>query len=189
MTVETSALKLARGEGELSRTLDVTHLEPGRRYELVLEASPEECTRLATRFRVEAIDNIHVDMTVMRSAKKEPILVTGQLRARVSQVCIVTLEPFSAPLKADFYFECQDEHILRRSEDPEDEVVEPIVHNKVDLGEVVAQLFALEIDPYPRSPAAQALENGENPPLAPKEQEKRQKPFENLANLLKKESE
>ena len=84
--------------------------------------------------------------------------VEGRFEAEVEQECVVTLEPVSnrvadrfaivfadqvAPVKPDLSMEAEA-----------DEEAEPLVDGSFDLGEAVAELVGLAIDPYPRAPGA-----------------------------------
>lgn len=86
------------------------------------------------------------------------ISVTGQIRAQVGQICIVTLEPVETALEesVDLKFvpqlaesapakgETTGSHLA--AEEPP----EPLVGGKLDLGAVATEFLILGIDPYPR---------------------------------------
>jgi uncharacterized metal-binding protein YceD (DUF177 family) len=102
------------------------------------------------------------------------ISVSGTVRADIEQTCVVTLDP--VPNRLDFAFErlfstspaiAGEEVVV----DPDIELPEPLDSAIIDFGEIVAEELALEIDPYPRAPHADAVleqfaTQGEESPLA-----------------------
>ncbi|HTJ02835.1 MAG TPA: DUF177 domain-containing protein [Methylovirgula sp.] len=88
------------------------------------------------------------------------INVSGEMRATVTQVCVVTLEPFDSDIveAIDLDFAppemIPDEAAVPSSEeallipDPPD----PIIDGKIDLGALASEFLALGLDPYPRKP-------------------------------------
>lgn len=94
---------------------------------------------------------------------EEGLHVTGRLDAEVTQTCVVTLEPFTAPLseEIDVYFapESAIAALLKDAEEDEDaegedDPPDAIVDGAVDLGVLVTEFLSLGIDPYPRKPGA-----------------------------------
>jgi hypothetical protein len=59
------------------------------------EASPTEREALAALYRLPSIEALSAELTLMRSARGE-IRVTGAVHGRLSQTCVVSLEPFPA---------------------------------------------------------------------------------------------
>jgi Large ribosomal RNA subunit accumulation protein YceD len=100
--------------------------------------------------------------------------VLGQVKARVGQTCVVTLEPIESEVG-----ESVDLQFVPGSGDPQpvgrrkrglggDEAPEPIIDGKVDLGTLATEFLILGIDPYPRKAGAQfappkAEDPGEHP--------------------------
>ncbi len=88
------------------------------------------------------------------------INVSGEMRATITQICVVTLEPFDSnivePIDVDFAPPemLQDDVSVPLGEealltpDPPD----PIVDGKIDLGALASEFLALGLDPYPRKP-------------------------------------
>lgn len=174
----------APNAAEFSRFFDVQRLGADRQ-EVILTADSEERAALARRFDLLALDHLEAVLTVERRPGRV-IWVHGRLRAAPSQACVVSLDPVPAEL---------DEPIeLLFSEEPatvEQEAVdldadeafwpEPVTGGRIDLGEAVAQQFALALDPYPRAPGAEldpaaseaGVDGGE-----------RQRPFRDLARRM-----
>ncbi len=91
------------------------------------------------------------------------IRVTGQVRARVGQSCVVTLEPIENEIDEgiDLIFAPQSQiRDLADSiddSDPDAEIPdppEPIVGGIIDLGRLATDALFLGLDPYPRKPGA-----------------------------------
>lgn len=90
------------------------------------------------------------------------VRVTGELQARVVQICVVTLEPFESPVREEIeveFAEAGPADVDDVSPGEEIEITDldapdPIVDGRIDLGAVTAEFLALALDPYPRKPDA-----------------------------------
>ena len=131
-----------------------------------ISASPQERKDLARRLRVDSIDFLEAELTLQRQPRNMFLHVEGRLRAKVTQPCVVTLEPvqqdvegavegwFGDPASAVSLTRARHEKegrsgnaelpVLDEKDDPE-----PIVDGKIDLGELVAQHLSLSLNPYP----------------------------------------
>ena len=124
----------------------------GRR--LVLEATPAECAALAGRLRHPRPRQPRPPCCGYRRRKAAPCCVEGQLAARLTQACVVSLEPVEQVVDEPVAF-----RLLPPGREPADgpdeldEIESP--DGIADLGEAVAELLALALDPYPRAPAAE----------------------------------
>lgn len=112
--------------------------------------------------------------------------VTGRVRARVGQTCVVSLEPMETDIDEaiDLTFAppaagaVEDEHSA--SEPPRkaaEDAPEPLLSHSIDLGAIAAEFLILAIDPYPRKEGAEFA-----PPAV---EETGNKPFAALAALQK----
>lgn len=87
--------------------------------------------------------------------------VAGQVKARVGQTCVVTLEPLEndldEPINVLFAprleVAAKDDGADRTAGD--EEPPEPLIEGKVDLGAVATEFLLLGIDPYPRKAGAE----------------------------------
>jgi uncharacterized metal-binding protein YceD (DUF177 family) len=86
--------------------------------------------------------------------------MTGKLSARVTQACVVTLEPVEGRIQeqVDVTF-WPSEDLLPGSGEGEAEVlglpeIEPIVHGEIEVGRVLFEILSASLDPYPRKPGA-----------------------------------
>lgn len=90
--------------------------------------------------------------------------VTGHVRARVGQTCVVTLDPIESEIDeaVDLIFAPEAEvrrlaDLIEEGQDGEEppEVADPpeaIVNGLIDLGRIATDALFLAIDPYPRKP-------------------------------------
>lgn len=87
--------------------------------------------------------------------------VAGQVKARVGQTCVVTLEPLEndldepinvlfAPPRDAAAKDAGADHKAGDEEPPE-----PLIEGKVDLGGIATEFLLLGIDPYPRKAGAE----------------------------------
>jgi uncharacterized metal-binding protein YceD (DUF177 family) len=131
--------------------------------EVAIEASPTERDALATLYRLPSIEALSANLTLKRTGPGE-VRVTGAVRGRLTQICVVSLEPFPAVVNEEVdvrFAELADDVAARRlssepqtfSIDDEDDP-DPIIDGTIDLGALTAEFFALGLDPYPRAPGA-----------------------------------
>jgi uncharacterized metal-binding protein YceD (DUF177 family) len=124
-----------------------------------IEASPAEREALAARFELVGIGALAAAGSLVR--RGEAIEATGTLRARVVQSCVATAEPVDSAIEEAFRVEFRP---LPEAGRPEEEIelgeneLDVVFYDgaQIDLGEAAAQTLLLALDPYPRSPAAQA---------------------------------
>ena len=142
---------------EFSRPADVSRI--GRlEHRMDIRATAEERAALARRFGLLELAELAASL-VLKKRGDGIVEVTGRYQARVAQPCVVTLEPVWSTVGDDVRLFYGGELGARAADiDPLDEEgwPEPIDNGAIDLGEAVAQLMALALDPYPRSPAADA---------------------------------
>lgn len=168
-------------------------------------AEPAERAALAATDNIPGIAALQAEFKVAREGKN--IRVRGQVRASVTQECVVTLEPFDTDVVEDVDVRFASapaapppepkggERMSRRRaslaemerhatpapvfpQHEEDDPPDPIVDGKIDLGALAAEFMVLSLDPYPRKPGAQ---------FAPVEvaPERDPSPFAGLAQLKK----
>ena len=92
------------------------------------------------------------------------IHVTGHVRARIGQTCVVTLDPieneidepidlvFAPPEQIPDLSDLVDEAAESETEIPDPP--EPIINGVIDLGRLATDALFLAVDPYPRRPDA-----------------------------------
>jgi len=167
-----------------------------------VEADANERAALAKRFSILGIDRLEAELKVRRVRAGRAVRVEGRIQAALSQACVVSLQPVAQTMDAEFavvFVPAEDLKPLPVDEDgaidvdaldPDEELEEQLPDGPLDLGELVAQEFAVAIDPYPRAPGATYQESwGETPPVdeAGDPPEGKIRPFADLKARLKKE--
>ena len=85
----------------------------------------------------------------------EGVRVTGRVKARVGQTCVVTLEPIESDLgeAVDLVFASPEASQTKAGD--ADEPPEPLADGSLDLGAIATEFLILGIDPYPRKAGAE----------------------------------
>lgn len=143
---------------ELSRLYRLDSLSDEPRA-VDIEADAGEREALARRFGLIAVGALSASASLVR--RGETVEAAGTLSARVTQSCVATAEPVEAAVDEEFRVEFRP---LPADGRPEEEIelgegeLDVLFYEDaaVDLGESVAQTLLLALNPYPRSPAAEA---------------------------------
>ncbi|MCE9508628.1 MAG: DUF177 domain-containing protein [Alphaproteobacteria bacterium] len=154
---------------EFSRPIAVESIVPSRERTENLEASVAECAALAKRFDLKSLSGLKGKLRVDRVSEGNFIKVEGDFEADAVQICVVSLQDVPSHVKAHFetYFTEDGKEFDQDGDfglEVEDDIHQIMSEGMLDLGELVAQYLALELDPYPRAPgvslAAQLAEVG-----------------------------
>jgi uncharacterized metal-binding protein YceD (DUF177 family) len=102
-----------------------------------------------------------LDLVIKRGGR---VHVTGQVRARISQTCVVTLDPIENEIDEDIDLMFAPPEQISQLSDLVEETAEidtempdppePIVNGVIDLGRLATDVLFLAVDPYPRKPGA-----------------------------------
>jgi hypothetical protein len=136
-----------------------------RDNEAMVAISAEEGERaaLALAFGVPAIAALKAEFALERTARTR-IRVHGRMNATVTQVCVVSLDPFETDVSEaiDVVFAPEDEARAAQARAAADQDIgelapingppDPIIDGRIDLGALAAEFLALGLDPYPRKP-------------------------------------
>jgi len=158
----------------ISRIVEVQDITDAG-LDVLIEAGPEERAELAEQDGLVRIDALEAAFHLTHTGGVR-INVSGEVKARITQTCVITLEPFDAeiiePVNVDFLPpEALDkwlqEHTLLKDRPgaAEDEVDAPdeIVNGAIDLGALAAEFLVLALDPYPKKPGAEFKDAGSGP--------------------------
>jgi uncharacterized metal-binding protein YceD (DUF177 family) len=131
---------------EFSRPLPVDRIPQGGSREKIA-ADVNELNALAARFGLPALHALRAELhaTPWRGGLK----LEGSLTADLEQISVVSLEAFRQQVEFPILRYFMPAGVIRDVTDAE---IDPIEHGQVDLGEVVSETLALELDPYPRQP-------------------------------------
>lgn len=153
-----------------------------------LEANPAQRGQLAVAAGVNAVLQAVATFDVIPEAGGI-VNVSGTIRARVEQTCVVSLEPVENDIEeaitAIFAPPSQISTSTKsiQKEQGEDAEIpdppEPIVNGAIDLGKLASEFLVLGIDPYPRKPGVAFV-----PPKTPDDPEEH--PFAALKALKEK---
>jgi hypothetical protein len=161
-----------------SRALDVDDVPP-EGLDLTISATEPERQALAAEDGLEGLAKLEADLHV-QPWRNGGLTVAGEVRARLTQICVVTLDPFDSELvePVDVKFapvpgavaqpslkgrQVRDPPRRRAAEPPTpppvggltldaEDAPDPILDGRVDLGAIVSEFLALGLDPYPRKP-------------------------------------
>jgi uncharacterized metal-binding protein YceD (DUF177 family) len=129
---------------------------------VTIEATPTERDALASFYKLPAIAALTATLRLEPWGRRGA-RVTGAVHGELTQVCIVSLEPFPAtvdedvevrfapPTAADPKSSAQEAQAFLLADEDEPD---PVIDGKIDLGALAAEFFALGLDPYPRKPGA-----------------------------------
>lgn len=128
---------------------------PDTGLDMDVRASEAECAALAKTCGAAAVHGFEASFHV-RKQDRSRFKVTGSLRARVTQTCVVSLEPFETLVRADISVDFaplgqaagQPAAASQGGEDPPD----PVIDGKIDLGALAVEFLILNLDIYPRKP-------------------------------------
>lgn len=147
-------------------------------------AKPQEFEAIASYLDLAALKALSGEFALTRWRGKG-VRLTGKLVADVVQTCVVTLEPIDAHIEAEFERRFLPPDKLEREPEEDGEIVvdptaedppEPLTH-ELDLGEILIEELALNLDPYPRKAGVEFHESQDAP---------RDNPFAVLAKLKPK---
>ncbi|SEN68080.1 DUF177 domain-containing protein [Bradyrhizobium sp. OK095] len=128
-----------------------------------LEASAAERQGMAELAGLREVLSAQADFEIVPKSGNR-IQVTGRVRARIGQTCVVTLDPIENEIeeKVDLIFAPEAEvrrlaDLIEEGRDGEEpqEVADPpeaIINGIIDLGRLATDALFLAIDPYPRKP-------------------------------------
>lgn len=136
------------------RTTDV----PDAGLKVTRSATPAELAAIARTLGMLSCERLSVDC-VVKALGEGRYRLSGKFSARVTQACVVTLEPVEERIaeEVDVTFWPADQ--LPGSGVDEAEVlslpeIEPIVHGEIEAGRVLFEILSAALDPYPRKPGA-----------------------------------
>ena len=125
---------------------------------VAIEAGSEEREALARRFGLERIDALAAEARLSRG--RDTVSAAGRVTAGIVQTCVATGEPVPARIDEEFRIEFRPQPEVGAEEEIElsESELDVVFYDgaAIDLGEAVAETVALALDPYPRSPGAEA---------------------------------
>jgi uncharacterized metal-binding protein YceD (DUF177 family) len=148
-------LRPARAKPETGRFSHMLAVEtvPDNGLDVKICASKAERAALAVQCGVASVESFEVDFYVRKEGRGR-YGACGKLKARVTQICVVSLEPFESEIAADIDVEFAPSGSLLEPSAGRGDPPDPIVNGQIDLGALAAEFLLLNLDPYPRKPGA-----------------------------------
>jgi uncharacterized metal-binding protein YceD (DUF177 family) len=124
-----------------------------------IEANEAECLALARRFGLSSLDRLSADYSLIE--ENGAVMARGRMSAALAQPCVATGVPVPETIDTDFLLR----FVVEGDDVPEGEELELDADDcdtigydgqLIDMGEAVAETMALALDPFPRSPDADA---------------------------------
>lgn len=178
-------------ESPISRPVTVSVL-PASGFDLTIDANESERAALAAAHDLVGVHRFRADLEIKRW-RKDGVRVRGRIQAKIEQSCVVTLEPLESGIDATFdAVFLPDGSKLRRPLDSDGALLidpdgpdapETFENGILDAGAVAEEFFELEIDPFPRAPAAELSRAAES---ADEGSDTRENPFAELRALKDK---
>jgi uncharacterized metal-binding protein YceD (DUF177 family) len=129
---------------------------------VTITADATERAALAARFGLVALDRFEAAIRLERDGDK--VRAEGSLIAEVVQSCIATAEPIATTIDEKFALRFVPETSMADGDEIElsETDCDTLAHDgkAIELGEAIAETLALAIDPFPRSPDADAALRG-----------------------------
>ncbi len=140
---------------DFAHRLTLDRIRDGDRIDLVADAA--ECTAVAQRLGLASLKRLDAHAVLHRDGGK--VRAIGRIKAVLEQSCVATGEPL--PVHVDEAF---DLHFVPEPAVGDEEVeldaadLDLLFHDgqAIDLGAAIGDTLGLGLDPYPRSPDAEA---------------------------------
>ena len=137
---------------EMHRPIAVDRVGP-HGHAAEIKATTAECAAIAGRLRLPSIASLRCRFQ-LHPLPGGRVAASGSLHVVLSQICVVTLEPFTATIKEEFRIRFVPDGRESDDPDPESEDEIPYPDAEIDLGEAAVEQLALALDAYPRAPGA-----------------------------------
>ncbi|WND02240.1 DUF177 domain-containing protein [Temperatibacter marinus] len=157
-----------------------------------LDCNPTDFTAIAERLHVHEVHSIFAQVTVEDKGRTEGIKLEGLIKTTLSQICVISHEPFELSFESHLNLRLiGGEELARLDEaeaylDPEFDEYDELMGNEIDLAEILIQTISMDIDPYARSIEIEDLEIKSKAISINEGPEKKPNPFAALEKLKNK---
>ena len=139
----------------VSRPLRVDEIRDGASGSI--EATPAEMTAVAKLLELRALQDLTMTYRLSHAGAGR-LRLKGELKATVTQTCVVSLEPVRSELAVPIEAEFWPAEMIAAHEEREEEQggatlsdwPEPISDGRIDLGPLLYETLATSLDPYPK---------------------------------------
>jgi uncharacterized metal-binding protein YceD (DUF177 family) len=143
------------GHSPLSRPVKVDQIRDDASGSI--EATRSEMEEIAELLDLRGLEGLAMTYRLARAGAGR-FHLGGELTAKVTQTCVVSLEPVESQLAVPVEAEFWPSEMIAASEDGEDEHgstapsewPEPIIDGRIDLGPILYETLATSLDPYPK---------------------------------------
>ncbi|WP_333824253.1 YceD family protein [Pinisolibacter sp.] len=149
-------------EHPIRRTLSPAEV-PHTGTHVIIEADAGQRAALAEAAGIVSVEALSAEVLV-RPWSGEGFAVTGKVSAKLTQTCVVTLEPVATTVDEAIDVKLVPPEEMAKYEVAPDEngeidldaaaldIPDPIEGGVIDVGAIVTEHFMLGLDPYPRKP-------------------------------------
>jgi uncharacterized metal-binding protein YceD (DUF177 family) len=135
-----------------SRPLKIDEIREGANGSI--EATEPEMAAIAKLLDLRGLEGLTMSYRLYRAGAGR-IGLNGELKAVVTQTCVVSLEPvqseISVPVEAEYWpSDMIAAHVESEEGEGGTEWPEPISDGKIDLGPIIYETLATSLDPYPK---------------------------------------
>ena len=173
------------GSPEFSRRVTLARIG-AKPYRQRISAGEDERASLSRRFDLVSLDRLEADVELIPQ-RGRTILLRADFEAAFAQNCTLTLDPVAGAIaeRFDLLYGPPETEESAASLVGEDVAFEPLTGEEIDIGEAVAQEFALALPAFPRSPDAgsETAVECESDAAGP-DSTRAVKPFAGLARLV-----
>lgn len=138
---------------EFSYPLKIEELGSGlQSYKL--SADKDELKILAEILQVPAVNSFEAEIKLNFKKKQGELRVTGKVKANLSLISVISLEPFKKDYSTDFEIlydtNASYEDVYEDDEDIKLDVPDIVIDGKIDLADIAIEQLALIMEDYPR---------------------------------------
>ena len=142
---------------DFGHRLTLDRIRDGDRLDLVADA--EECAAVAARLDLASLERLDAHAVLRREGTT--VHATGRVKAALEQRCVATGEPLAVRVDEAFDLRFIPAPVTAGGDEEFElgaDELDTLFHDgqAIDLGAAIADSLALALDPYPRSPNAEA---------------------------------
>ena len=167
---------------DFSYPLQIDELNQGEQS-YMLRADKAQLETLKEILQVPAVNYFEADIKLKFQKKRGILDVSGQVRAGLGLISVISLEPFDRDYKTDFTLTFDTnatyEQIRELDEDIEEDIPDIVIGGRIDLGDIAIEQLALVMEDHPRQ------DGEEFSPLIEDDAPLRENPFAILSKLKK----
>mgnify|MGYP000531496797 CR=1 FL=1 len=138
---------------DFSYPLQIDELNQGEQS-YMLRADKAQLETLKEILQVPAVNYFEADIKLKFQKKRGILDVSGQVRAGLGLISVISLEPFDRAYKTDFALTFDTnatyEQIRELDEDKEADIPDIVIGGRIDLGDIAIEQLALVMEDHPR---------------------------------------